>query len=170
LCIATVIAELKKYAFFQSSSIRNVLKALHAADGVIALLLGLALYYESPTLLLIGLICITKFFLLHLLSRMVTGQVAHGRFAVGLQTTKTFLHHVGSFVFLNNPSAALVTGIWRFISMNGHAAMTLRDKLDPKLYNNIMWKITHARNAVVVFILFLCFYNREVRRGFGKSF
>jgi hypothetical protein len=168
LCIVAVLIELKKYDFFKSPLIRNMLTVLHALDGIIALLLGFAVYFRSPLLLSIGLIAMTKFFLLHLLSRMVTGQAAFGRFPISLQTTKTFLHHVGSYIFIAEPSTALITGFWRFVSMNGHAAMTLRDKLSKKTYESLMWRITHARNLAVATVLTLCLINPQIRRGFGK--
>ena len=111
----------------------------------------------------------TKCFLLHLLSRMVTGQAAFGSMAISLQTTKTFLHHTGSFLFLGDGPTALITGVWRFISMNGHAAMTLRDRLDTKTYDRVIWNITHARNSVLAVVLATCFVNPAIRRGFGTS-
>jgi hypothetical protein len=143
---------------------------LHAFDGVIALLIGLGFYFESNLLVTIGVIGITKFFLLYLLSRMVTGKKSHNRWSMILQTTKTFLHHTASFFFVSNRNAILLTSVWRFVSMNGHAAMTFRSKLTEKQYNSLMWKITHARNTVLLFVLLTCFARGDVRRGFGDFF
>ena len=119
LCVIAIFLDLKKYDFFKSSSLRSVLSFLHASDGVIAAVLALAFYYRSPLLLYSGVLSITKLFLLHLLSRMVTGEAAFGPWAITLQTTKTFLHHTGSFLFICDDKTALITGLWRFISMNG---------------------------------------------------
>ena len=168
LCIIAVFLDFKRYDFFKQRALRDFLSFLHAIDGIIALVLSLAFYYKSRTLLYFGVLAITKCFLLHLLSRMVTGQAAFGPMAISLQTTKTFLHHTGSFLFLGDDSTALITGCWRFISMNGHAAMTLRDKLDTKTYDRIMWAITHARNLILTFVLLICCVNPAIRRGFGK--
>ena len=170
LCIVAVFLDLKRYEFFKRKALRDFLSFLHAIDGIIALALSLAFYFRSRTLLYIGVLAITKCFLLHLLSRMVTGQAAFGTMAISLQTTKTFLHHTGSFLFLGDDLTALITGCWRFISMNGHAAMTLRDKLDTQAYDRIMWAITHARNLILTFVLLTCCLNPTIRRGFGKLF
>ena len=91
-----------------------------------ALAMGLGLYYGNSILFLIGLICMVKGGLLYLLSRMVTGQAAHNKYEMLIQTTKTYLHHVGSFMFLSNPTVTIITTVWRFISMNGHAILTVR--------------------------------------------
>ena len=167
LCILAVWIDLKRYTFFKQPALRSFLSFLHAIDGVIALVLSLAYYYKNQLMLYVGVLAITKCFLLHLLSRMVTGQAAFGPLAISLQTTKTFLHHTGSFLFLGDNSTALITGCWRFISMNGHAAMTLRDKLDASTYDRIMWAITHARNSILACVLITCFVNPAIRRGFG---
>lgn len=168
MCIVVIFLDIKKYNFFKSPRLRSLLSFLHSIDGVVALVLSLAHYYKSELLLNIGVLMIAKCFLLHLLSRMVTGQAAFGPLAVSLQTTKTFLHHTGSFLFLGNDNTALITGCWRFISMNGHAAMTLREKLNESTYDRIMWAITHARNVMMALVILICFINADIRRGFGK--
>ena len=95
-------------------------------DGINALGIGLGLYYGNDILFLIGVIFMVKCGLLYLLSRMVTGQAAHNKYQMLIQTTKTYLHHVGSFLFLTNPTVTILTTIWRCISMNGHAILTAR--------------------------------------------
>jgi hypothetical protein len=167
LCITVIFLDIKRFQFFKKPALRSFLSFLHAIDGISALVLSIAYYYRSQTLLLLGVLAITKFFLLHLLSRMVTGQAAFGFFEISLQTTKTFLHHTGSFLFLGDNTTALITGVWRFISMNGHAAMTLRESLSEARYNKIMWAITHARNAILAIVLLSCFISPLIRRGFG---
>ena len=168
LCIAAVYLDVKNISYFQTPLVRNTITFLHACDGLIALAIGIAFYINSSWLLAAGIVLLSKFFLLYLLSRMVTGVKAYDKFSVAVQTTKTFIHHNGSFFFITDPTVAIITGIWRFVSMNGHAALTLRDKISPELYNTIMWSIAHQRNIVIVFILFLCFISPEIMRGFGK--
>jgi hypothetical protein len=169
MCILAIFLDIKRYAFFKRPELRSFITFLHAVDGIIALVLALAYYFRSKVLLIVGVLAITKCFLLHLLSRMVTGQAAFGPMAISLQTTKTFLHHTGSFLFLGDDTTALITGCWRFISMNGHAAMTVRDSLEPKTYDKIIWAITHARNMILAIVLLTCFFNPAIRRGFGTS-
>lgn len=169
LCIVAILCKFKDIAFFQSALVHNVMTVLHALDGVNALLIGLGLYYQSDFLVGLGLLCMTKLFLLHLLSRMVTGVKSHSTGSIILQTTKTYLHHVGSFLFLspNNGNVILITATWRFVSMNGHAAMTLRKHISPEWYQWLMWKIAHLRNAVLVIVLVLCCCDTAIRDGFG---
>lgn len=169
LCIGAVLLNVRSIPFFQSSGVRNFIKILHMLDGVIAMLIGYAISAKDKWLLIFGVLCITKFFLLYLLSRMVTGVQTHSTFAIVVQTTKTYIHHVGSFFFIRDPRVAILTGIWRFISMNGHAALTLRDHMAPATYDRIMWTITHMRNAAMVCVLYLCYSDNDIRKGFGVS-
>ena len=168
LCILAIYLDLKNYAFSKSPMVRNFLSFLHAIDGISALMLALAYYYKSPILLFSGVLFMTKCFMLHLLSRMVTGEAASGKAEITLQTTKTFLHHTGSFLFLCDNQTALMTGCWRFISMNGHAAMTLRGVIPEKSYLKLMWIITHSRNAILAIVIITCFISADIRRGFGN--
>ena len=85
LCVVVIFLDIKKYDFFKSPSLRSLLSFLHAADGIVALILALAFYYKSRLLLYGGVVAITKLFLLHLLSRMVTGEAAFGPWAITLQ-------------------------------------------------------------------------------------
>ncbi len=168
LCIGVIYLDIKRYAFFQSTTIRNTIKFLHAADGVTALAMGMSVYHQSNLWMFISILAITKGFLLHLLSRMVTGVQTYHKSEVALQTTKTFLHHTGSFLFISHPKVAVVTAIWRFTSMNGHAILTLKGWLSERSFSQGMWMFTHARNAVMLGVLLLCAWDGEVRRGFGE--
>ncbi len=184
LCIGMVLLEVKNLPFFQSKFVRNSIKILHALDGLIALVVGMAYYYENNTLLAIGILCITKFFLLHLLSRMVTGVKAFSKWSVIVQTTKTFIHHTASFYFLaaglsveRLSNTILLTALWRSISMTGHAVLALRAQtaddgwegftLTEKTYDRWTWNISHLRNAMIVVVLVSCYYDHHIRRGFG---
>ena len=170
MCIGAILLNLKDMTFFQSPFVKGSIKILHALDGVNALLIGAGMYYRNLLLLAIGLVFMTKVFLLYLLSRMVTGVKTHSTASVVLQTTKTFLHHIGSFMFIApaDRKVILVTALWRFISMNGHAAMTLRGHISPQLYDRVMWIICHLRNAALITVLLLCIVYTDIRRGFGK--
>jgi len=171
LCIGTVWLELKKFEYFKAEKtlLRSLLKFLHACDGLVALFLGLSIYYQNMTLMSAMIVAMTKFFLLHLLSRMVTGVTAYTPMDISLQTTKTFLHHLGSFFFISDPTVSLITGFWRFVSMNGHAAMTVQKSISLETYRSIMWKISHARNLCVSLILLAMFFSPSIRRGFALS-
>lgn len=170
LCIAAIFLELKSIPFFKSTFVRGLITVLHAADGVSAIILGLSIYYQDSILLVFGILAIGKIFLLHLLSRMVTGVKAYGNFEVALQTTKTFLHHTGSFLFISDPKVVLITALWRFTSMNGHAILSLKDHISRSLFEDSMWVLAHARNAMVVAVLLMCYFDSEIRRGFGEYF
>jgi hypothetical protein len=170
LCIATVLLEVKRVPFFRLPLVKDTITVLHALDGVNALLIGLGMFYHNVIVVTIGLLCMTKLFLLHLLSRMVTGVQTYSTWSVVLQTTKTFLHHTGSFLFIasSDYEVMLITAIWRFISMNGHAAMTLKKRISPEWYEWLMWKISHLRNAALAGVLLLCWSSDRVRDGFGE--
>jgi hypothetical protein len=168
LCMSAILVDLKSINFFQSPSIKFFIKLLHSMDGFIALLMGVAMCLEKNDLFLISILCITKCFLLYLLSRMVTGVHAHSTFSIMLQATKTFIHHTGSFYFIADPDTALLTGIWRCVSMNGHAVLAFKESLSEETFDRLMWIITHSRNAVMIWILYLCITSASIRQGFGK--
>eukprot|EP01031_Cornospumella_fuschlensis_P027281 gene27281-32953_t len=145
LCIAAVYLDLKNIEFFKSKPVRNIITVLHALDGI------------------------TKVFLLHLLSRMVTGVKVYDKFSIAVQTTKTFLHHTASFYFISDENVIIMTSLWRFVSMNAHAALVLKDSLSPQTYDTIMWQATHARNIAMTAVLLLCFFDPQIRAGFAVS-
>jgi hypothetical protein len=180
-CILPVLLNFKNIHFFQSRSVRLLIRFLHACDGFIALLIGTAIFYENDFILCFAILLISKFFLLHLLSRMVTGVRAYSKLSIIFQTTKTFIHHTSSFYFLSYryPSSLCLTSFWRFLSMTGHAALTLRRNhskddengwwtLSDATYERTMWFITHCRNIIMVVVLFLCYWSDDIRSGLGK--
>ncbi|RYH12853.1 hypothetical protein EON65_37115 [archaeon] len=169
LCILAIYLDLKNIEFLKSKLIRSIITALHALDGVLALGMGLGLYYKSTLLFGMSVLGITKIFLLHLLSRMVTGVKVHEKFSIAVQTTKTFLHHTASFYFISNDRVMIVTALWRFVSMNAHAALVLKDYLSPHTYDTIMWQATHARNIAMCAVLLLCYADQGIRSGFAVS-
>lgn len=169
MCIIVIYLDVKNMEFFKSKFLRNIITALHALDGVLALCMGLGLYYRDTLLFVLSILGITKLFLLHLLSRMVTGVKVHDKFSIAVQTTKTFLHHTASFYFINNGKVIIVTALWRFVSMNAHAALVLKDYLAPQTYDAIMWLATHARNIAMLVVLLLCVFDDESRSGFAVS-
>lgn len=171
LCILPVLFNVKKYAIMKSAELKYVLNLIHSVDGLLSLTLGLAHYLQSNWLLALSIIAITKGFLIHLLSRMVTGQATFTSFQVCVQTTKTYLHHVGSFIFLspNYPSTIVITALWRCVSMTGHAALAFRDKLSPTIFDSVLWKVTHGRNISILLIWLFCWNDPKIRRGFAVS-
>ena len=170
LCISAILLDVKSKAFFKSTTIRDIISLLHAMDGVSVLILGIGLYGHFYYLTIFGILCLTKFFLLHMLSRMVTGIKTTTQFQVCVQTTKTFVHHIGSFLFLSHPKVILITTIWRCISMNGHAVLAMKQDLSPKTFDLCLWIVSYLRNTLIVMVLFICWLNPTLRRGFGKYF
>jgi len=172
LCVTAILLNLKDVKFFQSAMVRETISFMHALDGFNAVLIGVGLYCNSLLLTFVGLVFMTKLFLLYLLSRMVTGVKTHSTMSVILQTTKTYIHHTGSFFFIATTAydVIIITSVWRFISMNGHAALTFRKSLAPDTYNRIMWIIAHMRNAVLAVVLLLCVLYPKIRAGFGEYF
>jgi len=169
-CLGSIFLNIKDFEFFKEPWLRNLLSFLHAIDGFLVVFLGLGIYYNSNLLCLITILALCKVFLLYLLSRMVTGVKAYSKTQMVLQTTKTYLHHVGSFFFLSSdPSILLLTTAWRGISMTGHAIFALRGTISDKTFNHTIWIFTHLRHLLMIGILLLCFQYPELKRGFGKQ-
>jgi hypothetical protein len=87
-----------------------------------------------------------------------------------IATTKSYLHHGANFFFLdNNVEVLAITTAWRALSMSGHTFQGLqRMKLIPSrtLYR-LNWLLAHARNLYVLFILYQCYMEPDIRVSFG---
>ena len=113
---------------------------------------------------------ITKIFLIHLLNRLILAKKCdQGIFAECTQTTKSFLHHVSSFLFICNPTEIVITTIWRTISMTGHSTLVLRGKWKPETISIVSWILAYMRIAMVTSVLIICYLNHDVRDAFGRS-
>jgi hypothetical protein len=88
-------------------------------------------------------------------------------------TSKQFLHHSANFIFLDplDHEVVVITGIWRAISMSGHAAQLLSFKkfISKETLFKFNWLLSHVRNIVVTAIFAACLVHSGIRRGFGKS-
>jgi len=116
LCMLTIWLGIKKWNISKHKILRDFLTVLYGLDGIAALLLGYSIYIKNNWLILISILISTKIFLLHFLSRMVTGLHAYTNNAIALQTTKTYLHHLGSFFFLSSTSLPSSLSLMSFSS------------------------------------------------------
>ena len=171
LCLLTQLMDFKNIKWITASVyFRSALSFLHGLDGVAALLIGLSMYYESEVGLWISSIMITKFFLIHLLNRLILAKKSDTDIWVECtQTTKSFLHHVSSFLFICHPTEIIITSIWRTVSMTGHATLVLRGKWKPDTIMKVSYILAQMRILVVFGILLICAVNSEVREAFGRS-
>ena len=171
LCIFTQLIDFKVFKSITTSKLfRATLSWLHGLDGLAALLIGVSIYYKSEVGLWIGSIMITKIFLIHLLNRLILAKKCdQGTFAECTQTTKSFLHHVSSFLFICNPTEIVITTIWRTISMTGHSTLVLRGKWKPETISIVSWILAYMRIAIVTSLLIICYLNNDLRDSFGRS-
>mmetsp|Transcript_1426 Transcript_1426/g.2307 ORF Transcript_1426/g.2307 Transcript_1426/m.2307 type:complete len:321 (+) Transcript_1426:45-1007(+) len=173
LCILTILLDLKSHKFAKSKYLLSFLNILVALDGVVAFLMGLGIYFQSNFLMFLSILLSSKIFLLHFLSRMVTGETSTDKFSLTIQTTKTYLHHVGNFLFLSNrlPNVVLIVAVWRFISMSGHALPFIADlcKWPPALFEHMNWIINRSRTALIMLAVLLCLLFADIRREFAVS-
>jgi len=171
LCILTIWLGIKKWNLCKNKLIRDFLTILYGLDGIAALILGYSIYIKNNYLIFLTILISTKVFLLHFLSRMVTGLHAYTNNAIALQTTKTFLHHLGSFFFISSYYSKIIfiTSIWRFISLSGHSLLSITHLLNSNTYYKLSWLLIHLRNIAIIitFILILIFH--DIRRGFALS-
>lgn len=168
-CICVICLDLKRYHVFQGEGVRGLITALHRCDSVFCLLMGVSIAYNSQWLLIIAVLGSSKCFLLNFIHRAVTGERATTKFQLAVQTTKTFVHHTASFYFISDPTVALLTGIWRAISISGHAALAIRSTLQKQTYDKLMWKLTHIRNLTMITVAVIVIVAPSLRRGFAIS-
>jgi hypothetical protein len=170
LCLISEGLGLKDNAFIKSSFFRNLLSLFHGLDGVSALIAGVSLYMRSWPLLLISLIVITKFFLIHILNRMILANKPSGDWIQNVtQTTKSYLHHVASFLFVTQHEEIILTTIWRTISMSGHAMLVLRGHVEKEKLQELSWALSHLRNLFLILLLGLFWVRTDIRMQFGRS-
>ena len=144
LCYLTQILQFKKITSITKSTIfRNFMKVLQLFDGVGIFVIGIAIYYQSTYLLILGLLVVLKFFLIHILNRMILIETSSY-----IQTSKTYLHHVANFLFISNPKEIIVTTIWRSISMSG------------MIYGRICLSHIYSDNIAVRILLIKIMYNQ----------
>ena len=86
-------------------------------------------------------------------------------------TAKAFIHHLASFFYIENKEIIIITTIWRAVSMSGHTAQAfqLKSYISADQLFRFNWVLSHARNAIVLYIYIRCCMSSDVRRGFGES-
>ena len=170
LCLMSQFLQIKDSAVEKSIVFRSLLSVLHGMDGMAALLIGLSIYFRSIVGLWIGLIIISKVFLIHVLNRMILGKKTDGGIlAECTQTTKSFLHHCANFLFIQEPTEIIITTIWRFVSMSGHALLVLRGKVSPSTVYRLNWIVAILRIVIVLGLFVGCLYDKTLRCAFGRS-
>lgn len=142
-------------------------------DGVAAAIIGISMFYRSTFGLVIGMLIITKVFLLSRLNRMILGKTTDETdiFTELSHTSKSFIHHVGSFLFIDSSEELILTTCWRAISMSGHAMLVLRRSphFTPQQIKQANWILAYIRILFVCFILYRCMTDVHVRESFGRS-
>jgi hypothetical protein len=170
LCIVTDIMGVSSMAFVKNSYFRGLLSAMHGLDGAAACLIGNAVLWRNTAMICMGMLFMTKFCLIHLLNRMILAKNKTDNFLDGLtQTTKSFLHHVASFIFLRHPTEIIITTIWRTISMSGHAALVLRERISSKNMSACHWVLAYMRVSFQFLLLVLCYLSPQLRGEFAHS-
>ena len=174
LCILVALFDLKHIKFFQSTRIRQILSFLHAIDPITAATLGIGLYFKRIDITFLSVVASTKIGLLSFVTRMITGKACKTKMDSVLETTRAYLHHVGSFLFLNSNELALITAIWRCLTLLGHALVASKIKSDnPTLtanYESRIRFIAYLRQFLLFSVLLTCFLIPHIRREFGKLF
>ena len=86
-----------------------------------------------------------------------------------LETTRAFLHHFGSYLFLNRADAIILTTIWRSSSMMGHGLLALRGSISAEIFERYSWITSYWRIASCALVFALCILVPSVRESFAES-
>jgi len=176
-CVIVIMLDLKRMSLFQSEGMRSLLGNLHAMDSLIMTLLGIGIYFERLEIVWIAMILMSKLFLLSFITRMITGRASPTRFAAVLQTSRAYLHHIGSFIFISGSNDMIIlTTIWRFISMSGHSLVYFRDKnlqvedyRKSQSYQQSVRIVSIGRQLALLMVLLSTIYSSSIRRSFAVS-
>ena len=175
LCFIVILLDLKQMSFFQTEGMRSLLGNLHAMDCLIVILLGMGIYFERLEIVWLAMILLSKLFLLSFITRMITGRASPTHFAAILQTSRAYLHHIGSFIFISGSSEMVIlTTLWRFVSMSGHSLVYFRDRnlpvedyrKSPSYMRNVSI-VAVGRQVALFIMLFSTIYFPSIRRSFG---
>lgn len=170
VCIVMQAANFKDCVVVKHPYFRTLLSFSHGADGLLAGAIGLSIYYRSRIGLIVSLAFMCKFGLLCLLNRMILAKaVSASPFETMLQTTKSFLHHVASFIFVSQPTEILITAAWRTLSMTGHALLVLRGQVDPKVIRSTNWVLSFMRMVFMTALIGALCVSSDLRAAFGHS-
>lgn len=170
VCIVMQAANFKDCTAVKHPYFRTVLSFIHGADGLLAGAIGLSIYYRSRIGLIVSLAFMCKFGLLCLLNRMILAKaVSASPFETMMQTMKSFLHHVASFIFVSAPTEILITAAWRTLSMTGHALLVLRGHVDPNVIRSINWVLSYLRIIFVTALIVALCLSSDLRASFGHS-
>jgi len=169
-CVTSVLGKsLIDDSVTKSQSVKSLLQTLHAFDSVVIIILGASVYSNNFFGTLLSVMIISNFSFLYLFNRMITADKAVNLSDEVMNTTRAFLHHLGSFIFLRDSTTIILTTAWRAISMSGHAILFFKEKMNQDTYVAIQWAISMLRMLAVVTVLALCMMYPEIRRGFGLS-
>lgn len=170
LCILTDLMGFGTYTFVKSWWFRSILSLLHGLDGAAALLIGLAILYRNLGMLFIALVMMSKFYLIHLLNRMILANKKTDNIHDSVtQTTKSYLHHVASFLFLQSRNEIIIITVWRTISMSGHAALVMRETMSHEALRRLHWCLAYLRILFMMFLLWACSWYPALRGEFAQS-
>lgn len=161
------------FPFIKSNEFKSFMSYLHGLDGVSALIIGISIYFKSVIGISIGILLITKFSVICLMNRMILGKISNDTSLIDeiQQTSKSYLHHVASFLFIQHPLEILITTAWRTISMSGHSLLVLRNSphFTEEQLTKLNWNLSHIRNIFVFILLIICSFHSEIREAFARS-
>lgn len=173
ICIIVAILDLKHVTSLQSMPVRNMLSFLHSIDSLTAATLGIGIYCQREDLCLLSIAATTKLGLLSFVTRMITGKQSKTKLDAVLETTRAYLHHVGSFLFLNSNKFSLLIGSWRCLTLLGHALVASKIKSenpsDKQAYEFKIQMIAYLRQFLLFLMIVSCMVSPYLRRGFGKQ-
>ena len=169
-CVTSVLGKsLIDESITKSKSLKTILSTLHAYDSIAILILGASLYFNNFWGILLSVLVISNFSFLYLFNRMITADKSVDIPDEILNTTRAFLHHLGSFIFLKDGTTIILTTIWRAVSMSGHAVLFFKDRMNNDTYVAVQWIISMLRMLTVAIVLALCITYPAIRHGFAVS-
>ena len=155
-----------------SEAFKFLFGILHLLDGLGAFIIGISIYYRNEMLLLIGILMVSKCLFIFLFNRMING-ISRNSSLIKLndihKTTKSFLHHFSSYLFIAHPYEILLTTTWRSISMSGHATLYFRGKFTDETLKNVQYLLSVVRVLFILFLFYNIFSHYEIRKAFGES-
>eukprot|EP01031_Cornospumella_fuschlensis_P030026 gene30026-36264_t len=159
------------WAIFKLPCTQNFLPYLYMFDSLGAVILGYSLYFSDASALYVSLAILTNFLMINVLSKVFAKKKPEGLGEETSAALKAIIHHISSFFFVDCKEVIVITTVWRAVSMTGHTAQALHLKkfISADQLYKFNWALTHARNAVLLYIVIVFATDSTTREGFARS-
>ena len=171
-CLSCIVGKglLDKY-LIKTGNLYSFLTNFQGMDGISMMALGWSMYHNNFIGVSVATIILCRFSLLFLYDMTIVAQQhSHDLSDYITNLTRQYLHHLGSFLFITDPTTMILTTMWRTASIFGHMIIFFPEgTLSTTNKNRLKWCIITIRLFACISVFLLCIVFPTVRKGFIES-